>query len=73
MVTDELWQGDGGSELSAANSNRREATYLVHDEHLVVNLDAQVVGLNNQVVLGTVTVTSQVRVGVFTVVFNPLQ
>lgn len=46
--------------------------HLVHEEQLVVDLDAQVVGLDNELVLGTLAVARQVCIRVFAVVLDVL-
>ena len=42
------------------------------DEHLVVNLDAEVVGLDDEEVLAALLVAGEVRVGVLAVVLDLL-
>lgn len=44
--------------------------HLVHDQHLIVNLDAEVVCLNDELVLCRIIVGRQVGVRVLSVVFN---
>lgn len=46
--------------------------HLVHEEQLVVDLDAQVVCLDNELVLGTLAIARQVCIRVFAVVLDVL-
>lgn len=47
--------------------------HLVYNEHLVVDLNAEVVGLDDELVLGAVSVARKVGIGVEAVVLDFLQ
>lgn len=66
------WIEGRGSARRSRGREAREGTYFVNDQHFVVNLDAQVVRLYDQLVLARVTITRKVRIWMQFVVFDPL-
>lgn len=80
MVADELCGGSGklGNHEKESAENRdetrpflaRRQTHLVDEEHLVVNLYAEIVCLDDQVVLVALAVAGKIRIRMLAVVID---